>query len=131
METIYKIRRLSDGLYSAGGSTPTFTKNGKIWKTLTAVKLHIHSALGHGYNRYGMYQYPNLKSIYKDCVLVEYNILEIGTANVMNLIESIHEQLDERNIEREKRHIVWQRKQLKKDLEDINKKLEQMENEDA
>lgn len=128
METIYKIRRTTDGFYSAGGSSPTFTKKGKIWKTLSAVNLHIHSALGHGYDRYNMFQYPNLKQLYKDCELVEYQIIESGTSNVLNIVESIHQQLEDKNVEREKQRIVWQRKQLKKDLEEINKKLSDMEN---
>lgn len=127
METIYKIRRTSDGFYSAGGSTPTFTKRGKIWKTLSAVKLHIHSALGHGYDRYGTGTYHNLKQIYKDCDLIEYRIIESGTSDVLNFVESIHQQLEDKNVEREKQRIVWQRKQLKKDLEEINKKLDDME----
>lgn len=29
----YKIRRKSDGLYSTGGMTPSFTKQGKVWHT--------------------------------------------------------------------------------------------------
>ena len=41
---LYMIRRKSDGLYSRGGSTPAFGPNGKIWKGLGPLKLHLHGA---------------------------------------------------------------------------------------
>ncbi len=43
MNRIYKIRRKSDGLYSAGGTSyrPYFTKNGKTWMSIQAIKIHL------------------------------------------------------------------------------------------
>ena len=37
----YKIRDLSTGLYSTGGSHPRWTKRGKVWHTLGTLKLHL------------------------------------------------------------------------------------------
>lgn len=36
----YKIKN-AEGLFSKGGTNPTFTKRGKTWGSLGAVKLHL------------------------------------------------------------------------------------------
>lgn len=38
---IYRIRNRETGLFSTGGKHPTWSKNGKIWKTLGHVKSHM------------------------------------------------------------------------------------------
>lgn len=38
---LYKVRDLSTGLYSNGGNNPTWSKNGKVWRTLGSLKIHI------------------------------------------------------------------------------------------
>lgn len=38
---VYKIRDLKTGLFSSGGSYPTWSKNGKIWTTLGKCKSHL------------------------------------------------------------------------------------------
>lgn len=39
---MYRIRRKSDGLFSAGGGYARFTKNGKVWRTMGQLKNHIN-----------------------------------------------------------------------------------------
>lgn len=39
--TVYKIIRNSDGLFANGKTTVAFTKKGKVWTSLSAVKLHL------------------------------------------------------------------------------------------
>lgn len=38
----YKIRRISDGLFSSGGTAPYFTKQGKSWTSEGALKNHLN-----------------------------------------------------------------------------------------
>jgi hypothetical protein len=38
----YKIQRVSDGLYSTGGSSIRFSKNGKVWRTVGQLKNHLN-----------------------------------------------------------------------------------------
>lgn len=46
---IYRIKRLSDGLYSTGGMLPKFTKNGKYWTKISHIKIHLKQA-SYSYN---------------------------------------------------------------------------------
>lgn len=38
---VYKIRRVSDGLFSTGGLYPKFTRSGKAWPSIGALKCHL------------------------------------------------------------------------------------------
>jgi len=38
---IYRIQRISDGLFSTGGAHPRFNKKGKIWRTIPHIKNHL------------------------------------------------------------------------------------------
>ncbi len=37
----YRIKRMSDGLYSSGTMYPRFRKNGKMWNSLKNIKAHL------------------------------------------------------------------------------------------
>ena len=37
----FKIRNRATGLFSTGGTTPGFTKNGKSWSSMGALKNHL------------------------------------------------------------------------------------------
>lgn len=60
---LYKIKR-HDGLYSAGGTMPKFTSNGKFWR-----KNHLHAHLNN---------VININTKYQDCQIVEYDVIETG-----------------------------------------------------
>jgi hypothetical protein len=45
---IYKIRSNKTGLYSKGGSSPSFNKAGKIWKRRGDISSHFTNLGGHG-----------------------------------------------------------------------------------
>lgn len=65
---VYKILNTKTGLYSTGGSTPTFKKNGKTWTMLSHLKSHITMIRQlSGYLKAPYYQWP-----YTDCVIEEY-----------------------------------------------------------
>ena len=68
METkLYRIMN-AEGLFSKGGTNPSFTKRGKIWTNIGHVKSHIHML-----NKYGRQTYRN------GCVLQTYYISETVT----------------------------------------------------
>lgn len=53
----YRIRRISDGLYSLGGSRPRWNKKGKTWVDLHCLKKHL-----------SLVRYPiNPSNPYNDC----------------------------------------------------------------
>lgn len=53
----YKIRRIEDGRYSTGGSTPEFTTVGKTWSNKQT--LHSHFAVIQEYGEYAMRRHKN------------------------------------------------------------------------
>lgn len=67
MKTVYKIRRKTDGLFSAGGSWPSFNKKGKAWTARNHVTSHIGQVGGYG---------KKLKDFYSDCEVVLYEVIE-------------------------------------------------------
>ena len=80
---VYMIRRKSDGLYSAGGTTPIFTKNGKTWSSIGALKNHLNQAIirDYGYkpwkndnNKKSVYIYRDFET-YADCEIVAFEIV--------------------------------------------------------
>ena len=83
-DALYRIKN-ENGLYSTGGSTPSFTKRGKVWTNIGHVKNHLH-----GLDRNGRKQY-------KDCTLITYVITEtvLEEKPVMELVVDLMEQVQE------------------------------------
>lgn len=50
--TIYKIRSKVTGLFSKGGSDPSFSKVGKIWKRTGDISSHFTQLTNHGIATY-------------------------------------------------------------------------------
>ena len=63
MKTVYKIKNKETGLYSMGGVSPYFTKNGKTWSAYGHVTGHLR-------------QFNKMPKIYSNCVVIEYEIKE-------------------------------------------------------
>ena len=76
----YKIKRITDGKYSAGGIEPHFSNEGKIWKSLGHLKLHLQQ-----FKYLGPWPYNN-------CILVrlkyspEEVILTLNSANSLDML---------------------------------------------
>lgn len=70
---VYMIRRKTDGLFSTGGSYPEFTKNGKVWNTLGALKNHLRIALVEGTSQWN-YDFHRTENgnVYKTVRTVTY-----------------------------------------------------------
>lgn len=66
-EFVYKIRRKSDGLFSSGGSSPTFTKKGKVWRDRASLDKHLGMILQYPDRSWG---WPK----YEDCEVVVFII---------------------------------------------------------
>jgi len=84
---MFKIRRDKDGLFSTGGSYPTFTKRGKIWHQLGHVKAAITlAAQRHEYFLQSLAQRgkPPEPFRYDGCSVVE---LVMQTTNVVPLAD--------------------------------------------
>lgn len=71
----YKIRRVSDGLYSTGGGTPSWRKTGKVWAGLN--QLHNHFAVIQEYQSYAHRRHSRdplpdfVSAFYKGCEIVK------------------------------------------------------------
>lgn len=62
---VYRIKDTTTGMYSEGKISPVFTKTGRIFRNLNAVKTHLTYLKK--YNIQGT-------SVYNTCVLVEYDL---------------------------------------------------------
>jgi hypothetical protein len=79
---VYKIRRIKDGLYSMGGTSPRWTKQGKTWNTIG--HLHNHLNMFKEYN-HDLRKYVSTLSIdYEGCEVVVYE-LEIAQIKTVSI----------------------------------------------
>jgi len=92
MRLAYKIRRKSDGLFSAGGSSPHFSKIGKLWKQRNHLSNHLNQV------------YRPLQT-YADCEIVTYEIVESAVDEM-----SISDYLDEIQMRKDEREAAYQRR---------------------
>lgn len=63
---IYKVRRKTDGLFSMGGTTPSFGKKGKSWQHKGYLTRHLQE----------LYQ-ASKKMYLRDCEIVQYELTEV------------------------------------------------------
>jgi len=85
-KSVFKIRRRSDGLYSKGGSTPSFSKQGKTWTSKSALSGHL--ALIHEYDRYKHVHTSTIATVYADCEVIEYTVV-VGSAMLVTDYEAL------------------------------------------
>jgi hypothetical protein len=78
-DTLFKIRRESDGLFSTGGDSPNFTKRGKEWKQRGHVTSHLNQV--------------RRPSVYEGCVIIECEIVvkEVDSIPVSRYLEAIRQ----------------------------------------
>lgn len=75
LQLVYKIRRKSDGYYSCGSCPARFSKNGKVWSSIGALKNHL---VLFEQNRYSYIDFWK-QSGYDDCEIVCYEKIERET----------------------------------------------------
>jgi len=109
---VYKIRRKSDGLFSKGGTSPSFSNKGKIWNSRGHVTSHLSQFGDRDKNRY-----------YKDCEVVCIEIQEVDT-DTTDVFEwkpteatiRAKELEEQRELEREKQRKLEEIARLEKQL---------------
>ena len=67
MMEVYKIRRKLDGMFSTGGTSPGFTKFGKIWKQRGHLTSHL--------NQFAQ-SWSRNSQVYDNCELVTFELSE-------------------------------------------------------
>lgn len=74
---VYKIERISDGKFSNGGSSPSFTKSGKLWLSENSLKSHLR-----------MIKFT--PEVYDGCKIRAYEMVATDEEpfNLFNIIES-------------------------------------------
>jgi hypothetical protein len=80
---VFKIRRKTDGLFSTGGSRPSFSKQGKLWKRKSDLTCHINLVVS---------SYKGT-SVYEECELVIFKVTETEVSSQL-LREYIQERED-------------------------------------
>lgn len=71
----YKIRRLSDGLYSRGGNPPTWSKAGKSWNGAGPLKQHLNQYLK-------LLGRTGGDNAYEGCVLEAYEVSLVSRKSI-------------------------------------------------
>lgn len=111
-EFVYKIRRKSDGLFSSGGSSPNFTKTGKVWRDRRALNLHLNMLLQYPHSDRGITQY-------KDCEVITLVTEVTDYEDIGKYIGVVKERRDEREQERQERMDRWREDQRRKKYEEL------------
>ena len=117
---VYKIRRKADGLFSTGGSRPSFSTNGKIWKQKGHLTSHFNLvAQERPYLR-------DNKLTYDDCELVTFELTEteIDSITVSQYVKERKELQQERERAQER---AWEKRQKtvrRKKFEELKKEFD-------
>ena len=123
--TIYKIRRKSDGLFSMGGDSPKFNKNGKVWKQIGHLKNHL-AIIKQYLNSSSQHIANDMIQKYKNCEIVEYEIVE---RNAYPVNDMLNERKKTWNAERkiqQQHYIEHRKKELEHQLQNINNELKNL-----
>jgi hypothetical protein len=109
---IYKIRNKTTGLYSTGGSYPSFSKKGKAW-----------NARGHVTSHLSLFNKSTKKTYYEDCEVVCFEVQEITVDNVDVLDWSATPKTIRAKQLEEQRLLEYKREQDKKRIEYLEREL--------
>jgi hypothetical protein len=78
----YKVKNLRTGLYSTGGLYPGFNKTGKVWKSRSALMIHL--------SQFNNKQYAQCKNPYMDDdFIIEEEIFKKTSSSITNLRDEI------------------------------------------
>lgn len=112
---VYKIQRMSDGLYSTGGSYPRFSKKGKIWKQRGHVSSHLT-----------LFSESEKKKIYGDCKVVGFEVVEeeIGSIDVSDW--TLAKSTIRAKELQEQRQLEYQKEQKLQEIKRLEEKLKKL-----
>lgn len=111
---VYKIRRKSDGLYSTGGSWPTFSTTGKIWRQKGHLTSHLKQLA------------PRARAVeYHNCDIVQFEVIEeeIESTSVATYTSDLERLARERARQEAKQKDAKQRLKDEVRLNQLAKKL--------
>lgn len=77
---VYKIRDKQTGLFSTGGYSPNWTREGKTWKTKAQVISHL-KLFCRGYRQEGG------RTIPKTWIIVEFGMIEVGSEPAISSVK--------------------------------------------
>lgn len=107
----YKIKRLSDGLFSTGGGSPSFTERGKIFNKRNHVTSHLNVV-------------RDKDRIYSDSVVVECEVVEGDFISVKDW-KPTKETLRVKQRE-EQRRLEYECELKLKQIESLEKKIQKL-----
>jgi hypothetical protein len=94
-QTFYKIMNLDTGEFASRGSTPTWSKTGKVWRTLAHLRAHL-SRVRHSRYGFGDHIYASGRA-----VIVEFEAKATNTTPVLDELEAIHKRREDEKRRRE------------------------------
>lgn len=85
---IFKIRNKATGLWSTGGSSPRWTKKGKIWSTYAHVKSHLRGVAGT--------RYATVMNGIADWEIVELEVIENSVSSALDIVNAFEAERKEK-----------------------------------
>lgn len=119
MSSIFKIRRNSDGLFSGGGTCPSFSKIGKTWTSYRALRLHLAQFIRN--------LTPYSSDRYKDCEIIEYEYVETSRQPLQEYLENLEnlcEEREQKEKERQESLERWRKEQRHKEFLKLKEEFE-------
>lgn len=89
-QVVYAIQR-QDGLFSSGGTWPSFGKQPKIWRTVGHIKNHLNGVMGHSY--WCRQEMIKKAAVYANCEIVEFVLQSRIDQSDLRLKEIIADQI--------------------------------------
>lgn len=110
-QTIYKIQHKDSGKFSTGGSHPTFTPGGKIWKRMGDLKSHLRLCVS---------------GCYKNCEIVSFDIVESHRICILGTMEQIKSDSELRKKEQQEYNRIRLMEKLEREILEKKKSLDEM-----
>jgi hypothetical protein len=115
---VFKIRRKSDGLFSTGGYSPRFSKQGKVWSLRNHVSSHL--------SQFG----KKLWDTYFDCEVIEFECVPKNTIGVSDFYQKTLDRKEKEQKEREVQRKRDRMNYLRDSIADQTKQLQELSKSD-
>lgn len=79
IETYYKIRNTRTGLFRCAGQAPKWNKQGKVFDTLTKLRLMLDGCIKHNAR-------SNNRNVFSDWEIVHYEVKEVAVKGVHEIL---------------------------------------------
>lgn len=112
---IYKIRNNVTGLYSLGSRSPSWGKKGKIWTSNNGLS-----------NHFNLVGYDQVPSVYRDCEIVEYELVEteVASSSVIDWSRAAQERSKKAELLERKKILERQAAHAQKQVEKVMNSLQ-------